>query len=56
MTILDRILSAMQNPVSAQELINSVSDAEFSRIVVADFTPFEQLVLTSGKGIAAHIR
>lgn len=56
MTILDRILSAMRNPISAQELINSVSDAEFSRIVVADFTPFEQLVLTSGKGIAAHIR
>ena len=56
MTILDRILSAMKNPNSAQALINSVDTAEFSRIVVADFTPFEQLVLTSGKNIAAHIR
>lgn len=53
--ILDRILSSMKNPISAQELINSVSDAEFSRIVVADFTPFEELILTSKKSIASHI-
>jgi len=45
----------MKNSITAQELVNSVSDAEFSRIVVADFTPFEELVLTSRKSIAGHI-
>lgn len=54
-TILDRILSSMKNPITAQDLIESVNDAEFSRIVVADFTPFEELILTSKKSISAHI-
>lgn len=54
--IIDRIISSTKTNSSFQALLSSVDDAEFSRIVVADFTPFEQLVLTTKKSIAGHIR